>query len=601
MYTAIPVSILNIHTGEGRLIGTAVNINSLAWSPVGTQLAITTDEYMTSDAYRSTVQIWDAATGDVVAELDNGEAWIIMYYWHSPVWSPDGTHVAVSNLSGDLAVWDVAHQEKVFEVWGFTANYSRYQVAWSPSGELIAASDGSIVRTWNATTGEPISSFTGPTFNLRWVNENQLARVEHDHVSLIDPISGRVSGTLKSELASISCQDSWERCIVWSPNGDYAALANNQAIQILSLTYAAAPDSPPMTLALVDPEKPLPTLPDPAEPITVTNANQITLLGQLGRDDIRDAMWSPDGRTIALLGTHGVWLYDDPALTQPPRLLAISNGVIDGMTFGPDSRYLLLAVQNDARGDYGIRLWDLQSQTVSRVLDGHTGPVRAMSFSADGSLLATGSADYTIRLWKMDTGEQIRVLWDHVDDVWSVDFSPDGSLLASAGDSMLRVWDVRTGDRIARYDGYTEYVKGETHVLNARFAPDGSAVFFFHYNQLQSNIGVRRWFLDDDLRQSSSYAFSGTNFVGVGPRYEIVFSPDGSMMVPYAIDGSYLKLLDVDTGEKIDDWRLLDCVLGSGAVAFSPDGQTLATGVTDNFLCDPAPVSEPRTIWLWDV
>ncbi len=596
----MPVSILDIRTGEGQLIGMTVGINSLAWSPDGTQLAITTDEYMTSDAYRSTVQVWDAATGEIVAELDNGEAWIIMHYWHSSVWSPDGTYLAASNFSGDLAVWDVTRQEKVFEVWGFTENIS-HQIVWSPSGEWIAASDGNVVRTWNATTGEPISSFAGQTFSLRWVNDQQLARVEHDRVSLVDPISGRVSGTLESEQDSTLCRFSWQRCLVWSPDGSYAALVDNQAIQILPLTYVAAPDSPPVTLALVGPEAPLPALPDPTEPITAANASQITLLGQLGRDNISDVAWSPDGRTIALLGSHGVWLYDDPTLTQPPHLLSIDHGTLNRIAFSSDSRYLLLAVQNNDRRDYGIRVWDLASHTVARVLDGHTGPVRALDFSADGSLLATGSADYTIRLWDMNTGEQLRVLWDHVGDVLDVDFSPDGSLLTSAGDSMLRVWEVQTGDRIARYDGYTEYAKGDKYVFNARFAPDGNAVFFFHYNQLQTAVAVRRWFLDDDLRQPYSDAFSSVNFAGVGPRYAIAFSPDGSMMVVYALNGSYLHLLDVTTGEKIDGWWGLICALGSGAVAFSPDGQTLAMGVTDNLRCDSAPVSEPRTIWLWDV
>jgi WD40 repeat protein len=175
--------------------------------------------------------------------------------------------------------------------------------------------------------------------------------------------------------------------------------------------------SPPIALTLIEPVSPLSSLPAAAKRITTANADQLALLGQLGRDDIRDALWSPDGGTIALLGTHGVWLYDDPTLSQPPHLLDIANSTVNAMLFSPDGHYLVLAVKNETNRDFGVRFWDVHSNKVAKVLEGHTAPVTAMDFSSDGRLLATGSADLTVRLWDVATGEQVRVLWDHVDDV----------------------------------------------------------------------------------------------------------------------------------------------------------------------------------------
>ena len=50
-------------------------------------------------------------------------------------------------------------------------------------------------------------------------------------------------------------------------------------------------------------------------------------------------------------------------------------------------------------GEKTIRLVELTTLTVRRELTGHEGAVRALAFSPDGRLLASGSADTTILIW----------------------------------------------------------------------------------------------------------------------------------------------------------------------------------------------------------
>ncbi len=71
------------------------------------------------------------------------------------------------------------------------------------------------------------------------------------------------------------------------------------------------------------------------------------------------------------------------------------------------------------------------TQESPTTLTGHKPYVRSVSFSPDGTLLASGSDDDTIRLWDVATGEEIRTLTGHTSVVTSVSFSPDGTLLAS--------------------------------------------------------------------------------------------------------------------------------------------------------------------------
>ncbi|TEU17946.1 MAG: hypothetical protein E3J21_07060 [Anaerolineales bacterium] len=79
--------------------------------------------------------------------------------------------------------------------------------------------------------------------------------------------------------------------------------------------------------------------------------------------------------------------------------------------------------------------------------EGHTDWVRSVTFSPDGSLLASGSADQTVRLWDVSTGQCLKTLQGHTYLVWSVAFSPDGCTLASGSqDETIKLWDVQTGE-----------------------------------------------------------------------------------------------------------------------------------------------------------
>ena len=74
------------------------------------------------------------------------------------------------------------------------------------------------------------------------------------------------------------------------------------------------------------------------------------------------------------------------------------------------------------------------------VLVGHSESVNALSFSPDGSRLASGSDDKTVRLWDGATGAPISTLEGHSDYVTSLSFSPDGSRLASGSyDKIVRL------------------------------------------------------------------------------------------------------------------------------------------------------------------
>ena len=66
-------------------------------------------------------------------------------------------------------------------------------------------------------------------------------------------------------------------------------------------------------------------------------------------------------------------------------------------------------------------------------LRGHTGTVRSVALSADGSLLASGGTDGTVRLWETRTRIQTGIRHGQTDGIWSVAVSADGHRLVSGG------------------------------------------------------------------------------------------------------------------------------------------------------------------------
>ena len=90
------------------------------------------------------------------------------------------------------------------------------------------------------------------------------------------------------------------------------------------------------------------------------------------------------------------------------------------------------------------------------ILHEHSSSVNVLSFSPDGSRLASGSYDHTVRLWDCASGVLIATLEGHSESVTSLSFSPDGSRLASGSyDETVRLLDGASGVPIATLEGHS--------------------------------------------------------------------------------------------------------------------------------------------------
>lgn len=229
-----------------------------------------------------------------------------------------------------------------------------------------------------------------------------------------------------------------------------------------------------------------------------------------------------------------------------------------------------------------IIVWNMSTQTLHQICEGHRNQVWAVAISPDGRRLASGSQDATIKIWDLDAPfyeppfrERERTAESH-GLITSMVFSPDGKWLVSGGGDdteSVKIWDLETKLWGSANDALHQTLKGHRHFIHwLSFSPD--------MRQLASSSADRTIKIWDTATGSLQHTLEGHEW-GVNIA---VFSPDGRRLASGADDKTF-RLWDPATGTlqhilKHPTWLCR-------SVAFSADGRWLATGLD-------------RIIRIWD-
>ncbi|MCI0620599.1 MAG: serine/threonine protein kinase [Acidobacteria bacterium] len=235
-------------------------------------------------------------------------------------------------------------------------------------------------------------------------------------------------------------------------------------------------------------------------------------------------------------------------LTHPKtlRLSGMPRPLREPLFFSPHNRLIASANENNS-----VEIFDAAGRWL-RTLRGHSDKVDAVAFSADGSLLATGSKAKTVVVWETATGRVLQTLGNHVSWVQTVSFSPEGQRLASVEYGQVKLWDWKSGKLLKDFrisDGRCESID---------FSPDGrmlaggtlaGPVLLWDTNSgkevgklLGGSPSIRSLDFSPDGRQLAAASASGTIQVWDVAKRVLLFSLNrhsGSVeSLAYAPDGS---------------------------------------------------------------
>jgi hypothetical protein len=182
---------------------------------------------------------------------------------------------------------------------------------------------------------------------------------------------------------------------------------------------------------------------------------------------VRALAISPDNATLAASRGSQIHLYDARSGAYLRTLPAAHVAVVESLAYGPEGKYL-------ASGSFQEAIvWDTQKWTPTRRIPGFADRVLAVAFSPNGKLLAAGggvpSQDGEIKIFDAATGNLAADIKNgHSDTVFGVSFSPDGTKLATcSADKFIKVFEVPSGKFLKSFEGHTH------HVLDVVWKADG--------------------------------------------------------------------------------------------------------------------------------
>ena len=172
--------------------------------------------------------------------------------------------------------------------------------------------------------------------------------------------------------------------------------------------------------------------------------------------------YSPDGKLTAERSEDINITVLDSAGNQLFKLAGHTNQITD-ISFSPDGTRLA-----SSSLDGTAILWDVANGKALYVLRGHTGPIESLDFRWDGKRLVTASDDRTANIWDTATGDPLLSLPEEGSGINDAVFSRDGTRIATANkNGTVQIWDETTGKEILS----VKLRSGSA--ISVAFSPDG--------------------------------------------------------------------------------------------------------------------------------
>jgi WD40 repeat protein len=548
------------------------------------------DRFLVTADRKGVVKVWDLASRRPVTTLPGHTDEV-----QQAVFSADGRALATCSKDRTVRLWEVA-------TWGQRACLRGHMmtvraVAFAPDGQRLASAgrDRRIVL-WDLAQGRAIRSWRAHDDVVHDVaftpDGRTLVSVGADDrtAKFWDPASG-------NEKARWGCPPSLVSLstLALSPDGKTAAMGGYGST--VSLWSTVDPAAARIDLAVPFSVRALAFAPSGSQLVAAGGPGMFSVwdVNPETRDArlVRTVRWAGGSGRAAVFARRGellvtaseedgtVQFWDPARLAGCERIPSLPPGVSD------------VALSLDGKtawcyaGDQPILL-GLVDRRIERTLPRMPGGAHKVALSPDGRTVAATYWDGYARLWDVASGRQVRPL-DHRARVFAVAFSPAGGLVATAGeDGAARLWEVPSGAPHKSCAASTGAARGRALCLaftrDGRTLAVGGSAHAMTVSLWDPATGARRGELTD-MGPGAARPHSAPKAPAAREHTchvnAVAFAPDGATLAAGCSDG-VVRLWEVQSG------KLRHTFSGHvGPVhylAFAPDGRTLASLGADNAL-----------------
>jgi WD40 repeat protein len=399
------VLVFNLATGELAETLATGWVGAEAASPAGTVLAIATS---------SGIQLWNLATGQLASTITgSGEV-------ASLAFSPDGSLLVAGNDNGTIRFWNAATRQ-LDNTLSVASDSTMDDLAFSANGATLAVSDtAGAVHLFDvaAAINQPSGTMKVRSYNPfvpYYFNPDSVFLMAENSAStgLWSVLTGRLTATLPIAVRGAAAVN---------PDGTMMALAIGDDIELWNVP-----------------------------------AGHLIAILPLGASTGTTLLeFSPNGATLVAVTRLGLQLWNT-STHQPTGTIPVGASV-SGITFSPNSATLAIASSDSA----AIQLWNVAARKLTGTLPpGQNGSgATSLSFSFDSTTLAA-PGNNGVAVWNVTN----RTFTGTVpsDQGESVAFSPDDSVLAIGGLDATILWDMSTGQQLARFPGGEDDVAFEAN------------------------------------------------------------------------------------------------------------------------------------------
>ncbi|KIM74793.1 hypothetical protein PILCRDRAFT_693732 [Piloderma croceum F 1598] len=546
--------------------------NSIVLDSARSPAAFSPEGSIIASAYMDhTLQLWDTKDGKAIGKPLGGHRKVVT----AIAFSPTGSRLISASDDNTIRIWSAAAGGG--ELLRLQAYSDIRLIFWSSDeSRIIYVSEGSNVHTLNPSTG--FTSRQPSPVELRWAQllpgakeifyvsadgqtrlaEYQEGRITEHSTSLpTRRITDAIFSPQRTHFISISKTDLIDFSDIIAPRGP-SSIARSHTFQ--SLTFSS--NGRWLMSVMID----------VSDLFSCRVCMWDSKCGQLLWEDVSD-----DNQAPVVAFSHSGNL----AVVWSPSFCSIRNTLLGTIfsrwrtesaaqfvTFSSDEKQIICVL----KGSNTLKTWNISCGTMidssqdtndsavpsepAHMLDGGL----SSAVSPDGIRLAVAHKCWTLTLHDL-TDSTDKVIFEILDSPMRLlSFSPDGSKVASVvNDALIYVWDT-TGHLLGQFQ------KDGAYIRSLALSPDGARIISI-CGSFSETI-VQMWHVGDD----SSISF---NTYGDPPK-SAAFFPDGARLITTAASGA-IRIWDIrsTTPSSVLKSTLPSSLCGTGDLAISSDGTRL--------------------------